>query len=528
MARTEATSRSIRQRCRLAVEALEDRVTPAAPTTTGLANVAVLEDAPSSLLDLNAAFADAEDADSALAYTVAGNTNAALFAGVSINAGALTLTYAAGAFGFADLTIRATDTQNLFVETVFHVNVHPVNDAPSPAADPEAVVTEDQALSAINVLGNDTAGPANESNQTLFIATASALHGTVVILPDNTLSYTPAPGYFGPDTISYTVSDSINGEIVNLLDDDGDGVADEDAGALWFADSDGDGWGAAAQTLFAAAQPVGYVGNNLDGNDANNLVHPAGNPADFLISFPFTQAQTVTSTLAISVSPVNNPPVNVLPPTLITQPGVALKLKGANRISVSDPDGAGNLQVTLKATKTALQIARPTGVVVTGNNFNTLILTGPADRINAALATLVVRPLTGARGVGTITVTTNDLGNTGVGGPLTDVDTLLIGFANRRPKRAATFARAAKFTTAPNATLNVPASRGFKLALTDPDRDALTFALTVPPAQGDLTVLPTGAFTYTPPPSFKGRITFQISATDGLLSREAWIVIDVL
>src|SRR5262245_29645379 len=112
MACTEAKSQPIRRRCRLAVEALEDPLTPAAPTTTGLANITVLEDGAASLVDLHAAFADAEDADSALAYTVTGNTNAALFAGVSIDSGTLTLTYAAEGFGFADLTIRATDSES--------------------------------------------------------------------------------------------------------------------------------------------------------------------------------------------------------------------------------------------------------------------------------------------------------------------------------------------------------------------------------------------------------------------------------
>jgi hypothetical protein len=48
----------------------------------------------------------------------------------TIGGQALTLDYAANAHGLADVTVRATDTQNLSVEDTFRVTVNPVNDAP--------------------------------------------------------------------------------------------------------------------------------------------------------------------------------------------------------------------------------------------------------------------------------------------------------------------------------------------------------------------------------------------------------------
>ncbi|MCL4876277.1 MAG: DUF11 domain-containing protein [Anaerolineae bacterium] len=103
------------------------------PTTTGLANVTVLEDAPNALVNLFAAFADAEDADASLVYTITNNTNPTLVtsAGFNNTTGDLTLDFLPDQNGTADITVRATDTSGLFVETTFRVTVTSVNDAPS-------------------------------------------------------------------------------------------------------------------------------------------------------------------------------------------------------------------------------------------------------------------------------------------------------------------------------------------------------------------------------------------------------------
>jgi len=118
------------------------------PTTGGIADVTVDEDAADTVIDLFAAFDDVEDADGALTYAVVGNTNPALFGAVTVNgvAGTLTLDYAPDAFGTADITVRATDTGGAFVETTFTVTVNPLNDAPV-AVDDAYTVTEDATLS---------------------------------------------------------------------------------------------------------------------------------------------------------------------------------------------------------------------------------------------------------------------------------------------------------------------------------------------------------------------------------------------
>jgi uncharacterized delta-60 repeat protein len=103
------------------------------PATFGISDITIDEDAADTLVDLFAAFADPTDADSALTYTITGNTNAGLFTSTTINGtfGTLALDYAPNQSGSAEITIRATDPVGWFVDTTFTVVVNPSNDAPA-------------------------------------------------------------------------------------------------------------------------------------------------------------------------------------------------------------------------------------------------------------------------------------------------------------------------------------------------------------------------------------------------------------
>ncbi|HEY9602491.1 MAG TPA: putative Ig domain-containing protein [Allocoleopsis sp.] len=104
-----------------------------APTTSGISNVTVLEDASNTAIDLFAAFADDNDTDAQLTYTIVNNSNPNLFSATTIDpvTGQLVLAYAPNANGAGNMTIRARDTGGLYVETAFGVTVTPVNDAPT-------------------------------------------------------------------------------------------------------------------------------------------------------------------------------------------------------------------------------------------------------------------------------------------------------------------------------------------------------------------------------------------------------------
>ncbi|MFH1469203.1 MAG: MopE-related protein [Pseudomonadota bacterium] len=67
-------------------------------------------------------------------------------------------------------------------------------------------------------------------------------------------------------------------ELCNLLDDDCDGVVDEDDAAdapTWYADADADGFGDAGLATHACAAPAGTVADDTDCDDTNASVNPA-------------------------------------------------------------------------------------------------------------------------------------------------------------------------------------------------------------------------------------------------------------
>ena len=63
-------------------------------------------------------------------------------------------------------------------------------------------------------------------------------------------------------------------EICNGVDDNCDGQIDEALGTMWYADTDGDGYGDPANSQTACTAPAGYVSDNSDCNDGNAAVHP--------------------------------------------------------------------------------------------------------------------------------------------------------------------------------------------------------------------------------------------------------------
>lgn len=121
------------------------------PTAANIPDVNVNEDAPNTQINLHNVFSDAEDADAALTYTIRNNTNASLFAEVTINGPNLVLDYAPNAHGEATITVRATDTGGLFAEATVKVVVAPVNDPPTTSGIDDVQVNEEAPNTTINL-----------------------------------------------------------------------------------------------------------------------------------------------------------------------------------------------------------------------------------------------------------------------------------------------------------------------------------------------------------------------------------------
>lgn len=144
-----------------------------------------------------------------------------------------------------------------------------------------------------------------------------------------------------------------------------------------------------------------------------------------------------TQTVNVTVRPGNDPPT-------VTVPGAQTLLEDSYRaipgITVADPDAAaGNIALGLRVPAVAgtLVVTPTTGaIVLTGNDTAVLTITGTITDVNSTVASLVFK---GALHYNTtipsggladtpfaLTVTANDLGNTGTGNQLTDTKSIAV------------------------------------------------------------------------------------------------------
>ncbi|HBJ38105.1 MAG TPA: hypothetical protein DDZ51_25790, partial [Planctomycetaceae bacterium] len=139
---------------------------------------------------------------------------------------------------------------------------------------------------------------------------------------------------------------------------------------------------------------------------------------------------SIDKVISIGVNNVNEAPVNILPGTLATGVNTPLVLSGGHAIQLSDVDAdANDIQLTLTASQGTMTLASLTGLsFITGDGTadSTIVVRGTLAELNAALDGLSFSPTGGFSGTATITVLTDDLGNSGSGGNLTDSNVLSI------------------------------------------------------------------------------------------------------
>ena len=217
--------------------------------------------------------------------------------------------------GVYAVTITADDGNGGTVASTFRWTV--TNPAPI-AADDTATTAEDT-LTNIDVLTNDV----DPDGDMLTIVTASASNGTVTVLPDGTIDYTPNANFNGTDTITYVISDG-NGGIdtatvaVTVTPENDPPVAVNDAAStnedtpinisLLSNDTDIDG---DMLTVTTATAPNGTVVIEADGT-VTYTPNPDFNGTD-TITYEISDGNggTDTATITVVVAPVNDAPVAV-------------------------------------------------------------------------------------------------------------------------------------------------------------------------------------------------------------------------
>ncbi|WP_146151673.1 retention module-containing protein [Photobacterium sp. GB-50] len=181
----------------------------------------------------------------------------------------------------------------------------------------------------------------------------------------------------------------------------------------------------------AEKQPDGSWIIISGGTTLDTLVfHPGDANGNFTMNFDMrssdngvlaTNSLAVIQTLSFDVAAVNDAPVNTLPAGISAEEDIGVIISG---ISVKDVDATednGNMTVNLSVNHGALNVLSTTGVTVDNNNTSDVMLTGKLDDLNAALAAGIhYQSDPNFYGDDTLSMLTNDNGNSGSGGAKTD------------------------------------------------------------------------------------------------------------
>ena len=181
----------------------------------------------------------------------------------------------------------------------------------------------------------------------------------------------------------------------------------------------------------------GSVAFDISGNDygyaiaslADGKILVAGRAGDD-VAFVRLLGDSDQTAAAANQAPVNSVPAAQT--TLVNQPLAFTAYRG-NLISISDADsGANAVEVTLTADTGTITLLNPdpsgrlTYLAGDGIEDATMTFTGTVADINTAMAWVSFRPEADYLGDATITITTSDLGNVGLGGAQVDTDTITV------------------------------------------------------------------------------------------------------
>ena len=132
------------------------------------------------------------------------------------------------------------------------------------------------ATEACNGIDDNCDGQTDEGVQSTFYAdTDGDGYGDAT---NPTLACSAPAGYVADNTDCDDSDANVNPgamEACNGIDDDCNGQIDEGVQSTYYADSDGDGFGNASNSIQACSAPAGYVSNDTDCDDTNGNVNPS-------------------------------------------------------------------------------------------------------------------------------------------------------------------------------------------------------------------------------------------------------------
>ena len=398
--------------------------------------------------------------------------------------GTLTFTSKANAFGVTNVTVTLSDNGGTALggddtadTQTFELTITPVNDTPILTVPGTQSTNEDEAL---GFSGASLISVSDNSGENPILVSLNAAHGTLSLS--------------GISGLDFSI---------------GDGSADS---SMTFTGKLAD--------VNTALNGLSYLpGTNYNGSDSLAIhVDDQG--------YTGGSSLIANATISLNVIPVNDAPVNTLPGTQSIDEDTTLYLSGGLRISVSDVDaGSSAIDVTLSANRGLITLGSTDGVSLNGGDGaldGTVTLHGSISSINAALNNTRFFPDQNAVGAASLTITTNDLGNTG-GDPQTKTNTLTINLqpVNDAPEFTSPGAQA----TAEDTTVTFSGTNKFIVAdVDDGDDDTAgneTLHLTLSVLHGTLGLSSSTGLTFsgdgTSALALTGSITNLNAALDGVV-----------
>ena len=439
------------------------------PAVTTLVNISTNKNTP-----VNGAIVATDVDGDPLSYTT---TTLPAHGTVVVNPdGTYTYTPANNYNGTDSFVITVSDGNGGTVAVRINVTVNPTNVSPVVVTTPAVTINEDTPVN-----GKITATDADGDPLT-YATTTPPAHGTVVVNPDGTYTYTPAKDYNGPDSFVITVSDGNGGNIPVTINVTITAVNDapvaispgvttaEDTpvnGKITATDADGD------PLTYATTTPPahGTVVVNPDGTYTFTPAKDYNGPDSFVITVSDGNGGNTPITINVTITAVNDAPVAATLVNINTNKNTPVN--GA--IVATDTDGDPLTYTATTPPAHGKVVVNPDG-------------------------TYTYTPANNYSGTDTFVITVSD----GKGGTIAVTVNVTINSTNVAP-----VATSPAVTTAEDTPVNGT------ITATDADGDALTFTVATPPAHGTVVLRPDGTYTYTPAANFNGTDVFTVTVSDG-------------
>jgi len=361
------------------------------------------------------------------------------------------------------VTLRVSDAGTLFEDQSFTVTVANVNDAPvlDNTLDSQGN-TADLSLSAIEDAGAPF-GPVGT-----LISDLVAIGGNVTDVDDSAVTgvalttLTTDNGswhYTLNGGISWTAAGSVADDNALLL------AADANTRLYFQPNASFNGSITDAITLRAWDQSSGTAGTQVDTSTNGGT----------------TAFSSAIDTANMTITAVNDAPVNSLPTTAPSvDEDTALTFTGTELISISDDAGENPVKVALTAFNGTLTLNGTTDLTFAtdggdGDADAKMEFTGKIADINTALDGMIFTPTANYSGPASVRIVTDDQGNTGSGGALSDDDIvdISVNAVNDEPT----------FTSTAVTFVNEDSAYGYNIATRDIDTgDTLTITAPTKPS----------------------------------------------